>query len=105
MQKYVLFRHFIQIVSYFKEQSQYFQKLAAHTVVMVMILYVYKYQHSECIIHASMYPRSPNLCPEAVVDCAGKPRLFIQCPCLILCAAMSQHCEEPGISFQTLEGR
>ena len=31
---------------------------------------------------ASSYPRSPNLCPEAVVDCVGKTRIFIQCPCL-----------------------
>ena len=31
----------------------------------------------------SSYPRSPNVCPEAVVDCDGKPRIFIQCSCLI----------------------
>ena len=29
------------------------------------------------------YPRPPNLCPEALVDCVGKPRIFIQCLCLI----------------------
>ena len=29
------------------------------------------------------YPQSPNSCPEAVVDCFGKPRIFIQCSCLI----------------------
>ena len=31
----------------------------------------------------SSYPWSPNLCPEAVVDCVGKPRIFIQYSCLI----------------------
>ena len=31
----------------------------------------------------SSYPQSPNLCPEAVVDCVGKPRTFIQCSPLI----------------------
>ena len=35
------------------------------------------------MIVASSYPRSPNLCPEAVVDCVGKPQIFIQCSCLI----------------------
>ena len=30
-----------------------------------------------------MYPRYPNLCPEAVVDCVGKSWIFIQCSCLI----------------------
>ena len=31
----------------------------------------------------SSYPRSPNLglCPEAVVDCVGKPRISIHCSC------------------------
>ena len=29
------------------------------------------------------YPRSPNLCLEAVVDCVGKPWIFFQCSCLI----------------------
>ena len=33
--------------------------------------------------HVSSYPRSPNLCPEVVVDCVGKPRIFIQYSCLI----------------------
>ena len=31
----------------------------------------------------SSFPRSPNLCPEAVGDCVGKPRISIQCSCLI----------------------
>ena len=31
----------------------------------------------------SSYPGSPNLCQEAVVDCVGKPWIFIQCSCLI----------------------
>ena len=34
-------------------------------------------------IKTSSYPRSPDLCPEAVVDCVGKPRISIQCSCLI----------------------
>ena len=31
----------------------------------------------------SSYPRSPNLCPEVVVDCVGKQRIFNKCSCLI----------------------
>ena len=31
----------------------------------------------------SSYPQPPNLCPEPVVDCVSKPRIFIQCSCLI----------------------
>ena len=40
---------------------------------------------------SSSYPRSPNSCPEAVVDCVGKPWIFIQCSCLIapLCGYQS----------------
>ena len=36
----------------------------------------------DCLISSS-YSRSTNLCLEAVVDCVGKPRIFIQCSCLI----------------------
>ena len=32
---------------------------------------------------AITYPRSPNLCLEAVVDCVGKQKISIQCSCLI----------------------
>ena len=32
---------------------------------------------------SSSYPLSPNLCPKTLVDCVGKPRIFIQCSCLI----------------------
>ena len=32
---------------------------------------------------ASSYPRPPHLCPNTVVDCVGKPRILIQCPCLL----------------------
>ena len=32
---------------------------------------------------SSSFSRSPNLCPEAVVDCVGKPQISIQCSCLI----------------------
>ena len=49
-----------------------------------------------------------NLYSETVVDCVGKPQIFIQCSCLIAPVPgyiTSQHCEEPGCSFQTLEGR
>ena len=31
----------------------------------------------------SSYPRSRNLCPEAVVDFVGKPPIFIHYACLI----------------------
>ena len=31
----------------------------------------------------SWYPRSTNLCTETVVDCVSKPRIFIQCSCMI----------------------
>ena len=50
---------------------------------------------------------SPNICPEAVVHCLGKPRLFISCSCLIapLRGYVNRHCGEPGYSFQTLAGR
>ena len=34
-------------------------------------------------VRPSSCPRSPNLCSEAVVDCVGKPRILIQCSCLI----------------------
>ena len=52
-------------------------------------------------IRLSSYPRSSNLCSEAVVDWLGKTWIFIQCSCLIA----PLRCEEPGCSFQTLEGR
>ena len=38
------------------------------------------YTHSS---KASSYPLSPNLCTETVVDCVSKPRIFIQCSCMI----------------------
>ena len=50
----------------------------------------------------SSYPPSPNFCPEAVVDCVGKPWISTQLPIHV---AISQHCEEPGCSFQKLAGR
>ena len=38
---------------------------------------------SICPFWTSSYPRSPNLRQNAVVDCVGKPLIFIQCSCLI----------------------
>ena len=53
------------------------------------------------------YPWSPNLCSVAIVDGVYKTRIVIQCSCLIfpLCGSMNRYCEEPGYSFQSLEGR
>ena len=53
------------------------------------------------------YPRSSNLCSEAALDGVYKTQIFIQSPCLIatLRGYMNWFCEEPGCSFQTLEGR
>ena len=40
-------------------------------------------KHKHLCVWSSSYPRSPNLRPEAVVDCVGKPWIFIQCSYLI----------------------
>ena len=32
---------------------------------------------------ASLYTHPPNLCTETVVDCVGKPQIFIEHSCLI----------------------
>ena len=55
----------------------------------------------------SSYSLSLNLCSDTVVDGVCKIRIFIQCSCLIapLCGYMNRHCENPGCSFKTLEGR
>ena len=45
-------------------------------------LYVKMSIEHSIIRNSSSYPRSPNSCPEAVVDCVGKPRIFIQWLCL-----------------------
>ena len=46
----------------------------------LLLLMVSDRDGESCFIHRL---RSPNLCPEANVNCVGKPQMFIQCSCLI----------------------
>ena len=41
------------------------------------------YRLSPCIQDLSLYIVVPTVSTEAVVDCVDKPRIFIQCQCLI----------------------
>ena len=51
---------------------------------------------------SSSYPRSPNLCSEAVVDLCGNARIFIQCSCLI-CPSKSVSRVHTRVSISDLD--
>ena len=72
---------------------------------VIVLICVKNIQHVSSFIPL-LYPRSPNLCPEAMVDCVGNLGYSFKLhDWLPLRVAMSQHCVEPRCSFQTLEGR
>ena len=74
--------YFINSCEY-REQSAK-KRLCGDFIINAHSMYrVDEYTWSLSGITPSLYPRSPNLCLEVVVDCVGKPRIFIQCSCLI----------------------